>query len=828
MLDFKRIINENKVNDIINPREIFMSLPNRKYDYPRDVQTEVWKQWMQKRNEKDIIIKMNTGSGKTIVGLIILMSCVREEKKPAVYVVPNKYLMKQVVKEAESLCIPVTENSEDIGFITGEKILITNIYKLVNGKTVFGKRSNGNNLKIGSILIDDVHACINDIESQYTIEIKNDDELYNRIYKIFERDLEKQYPNRVIDINSGIPGVNILVPYWAWQEKSTEIYKIITENHSNTDVQMKLPLFRDYFHLCNCVVSSEKIEISPKSININEIEGFRKAERRIYMSATIVAIDSLISKCGIKNYPENVIKPQYSDDMGERFIIFPQIINKEITDEDIKNKLRNMSKQYNIVVIVPSDIRKTYWEDVADLCVDKYNLEEAVDNLKSGHVGLVVMSNKYEGIDLPYKACEVLVIDGIPNSKRKYDEIEQQIIGNSEKILNKKIQLIEQGMGRGVRSSGDYCAVVLMGQGLVSTLYADGYLDKMSNITKSQIKLSDQLAKQLQNKSVDEIFDSLEYCLKRDPDWIATSKSILSQIEYKNEIEKSDIENTLAECFELAKHDQYSNCVQLLNNLINKQNDDETKGYLKMQLAEYYNFIDSSKSQEILKSAYRLNNKVIKPITGISFQKDVKHLNKQVENVVNLINDYNDDFNRIIIKLNGVLNDIVFVKGTSELFEEGIKNLAKFIGIESERPEAETGVGPDNLYWLSKEYAMIIECKNEVISDNNICKRDCNQLNGSFEWFKNKYEKVGIKGIPILIHPSNIYKRECSPNKETRIITEKQLNLLKDNIYDFIKELSIQENYKDKNIIERLLNNHLLSEKQIIDNYTIGFKIKAN
>ena len=168
------------------------------------------------------------------------------------------------------------------------------------------------------------------------------------------------------------------------------------------------------------------------------------------------------------------------------------------------------------------------------------------------------------------------------------------------------------------------------------------------------------------------------------------------------------------------------------------------------------------------------------------------------------------------------------MKGTSELFEEGIKNLAKFIGIESERPEAETGVGPDNLYWLSKEYAMIIECKNEVISDNNICKRDCNQLNGSFEWFKNKYEKVGIKGIPILIHPSNIYKRECSPNKETRIITEKQLNLLKDNIYDFIKELSIQENYKDKNIIERLLNNHLLSEKQIIDNYTIGFKIKAN
>ncbi len=825
MLDFKKIINENKINNIINPREIFMSLPNRKYDYPRDVQTEVWTQWMEKREEKDIIIKMNTGSGKTIVGLIILMSCIREDKKPAMYVVPNKFLMKQVIKEAESLGIPVTENSDDVGFITGEKILITNIYKLVNGKTVFGKRSNGNNLKIGSILIDDVHACINDIESQYTIEIANGEDTYTRIYKMFEEDIKQQYPNRVIDINNGIPGVNILVPYWAWQEKSTEIYKIVTEDNENTDVQMKLPLFRDYFHLCNCVISTEKIEISPKSININEIEGFKRAERRIYMSATIIAIDSLISKCGIKNYPKNVIKPQYSDDMGERFIIFPQIINKEITDDEIKYKLKKMSEKHNVVVITPSDIRRKYWEDVADISVDKYNLEEVVENLKNSHLGLIVMSNKYEGIDLPNKACEILVIDGIPNSKRKYDEVEQQIIGNSDKILNKKIQLIEQGMGRGVRSSGDYCAVVLMGQGLVSTLYAEGYMEKMSNITKNQIKLSDQIAKQLANKPIDEIFDSLEYCLQRDQDWIATSKSILSQIEYKDEVEESNIENTLTECFELAKHEQYNECTKMLEELINRQEDNEIKGYLKMQLAEYYNFIDRSASQEILKSAYNLNSKVTKPISGINFKKDTNKINKQVENIINFIQRNKEDFNNIIIKLNAILSNLVFVEGTSKLFEKAIKDVGEFIGIESERPEEETGIGPDDLYWIGKEYAMIIECKNEVKKENNICKHDCNQLNGSYEWYNSKYEKTGIEGIPIMIHPSNIYNRECTPNKKTRIITEVELNRLKDNINKFIKELSKPQNYKDRNNIERLLNNHLLSGRNLVENYTIEYKI---
>lgn len=825
MIDFKKIIDESKRTNIINPREIFMSLPNKKYDYPRDVQTEVWQQWMDKRDEKDVIIKMNTGSGKTIVGLIILMSCVREEKKPALYIVPNNYLVKQVKKEAESMGIPVTEDVNDGGFITGEKILITNIYKLVNGKTVFGKRRNGNNFKIGSVLIDDVHACINDIESQYTIEINNTDKNYEKIYKIFEDEMKKQYPNRVTDIENNIPGVNILIPYWAWQNKSNEIYKILSDDNDNIEISMKLPLFRDYFNLCNCVVSCDKIEISPKSININEIDGFKKAQRRIYMSATIVEIDSLISKCGITNYPQNVIKPKYADDMGERFILLPQMINKEITDEEIKSKLKEYSKQYNVVVLVPSDIRKKYWEDVADLSVDKNNLEDEVERLRNEHVGIIVMSNKYEGIDLPNKACEILVIDGIPNSKRKYDEIEQQMLGNSEKILNKKIQLIEQGMGRGVRSSGDYCAIILMGQGLISTLYADGYIDKMSSITKEQIKLSNEIAKQLSGQSIDEIFESLNYCLKRDKNWIETSKSVLSQVKYVEEIQKSNTENVLSECFELAKSGEYDLCIEKLQKIINEQEDNDLKGFLKMQLAEYYNFINKTKSQEILKSAHSLNNRIIKPMSGITYKKDITKINKQSQNIEKFLEKNNYDFNKIIIKLRAILNDLTFTQNTHKAFEEAIKNIADFIGVESERPENDTGNGPDNLYWIENKYAMVIECKNEVSKDNNISKSDCNQLNGSNEWFNNNYGKSGIQGIPILIHPSNMYNKECSPNEHTRIMTEDKLEEFKKKIYSFIIELSKQDNYNDKKEIEVLLKNNGLHEMQLIENYTVKYII---
>ena len=74
MLDFSKLKKENNFDKIIKPEEIFMSLPNKadKYQYPRNVQAEIWSKWFECRDEKDTIIKMNTGSGKTIVGLLIL------------------------------------------------------------------------------------------------------------------------------------------------------------------------------------------------------------------------------------------------------------------------------------------------------------------------------------------------------------------------------------------------------------------------------------------------------------------------------------------------------------------------------------------------------------------------------------------------------------------------------------------------------------------------------------------------------------------------------------------------------------------------------------
>jgi hypothetical protein len=58
-INFSKLNIGNTSNTAINPREIFTALPNKKegkFEYPRDVQTQVWEKWFSRRN--GVVINM--------------------------------------------------------------------------------------------------------------------------------------------------------------------------------------------------------------------------------------------------------------------------------------------------------------------------------------------------------------------------------------------------------------------------------------------------------------------------------------------------------------------------------------------------------------------------------------------------------------------------------------------------------------------------------------------------------------------------------------------------------------------------------------------------
>lgn len=171
-----------------------------------------------------------------------------------------------------------------------------------------------------------------------------------------------------------------------------------------------------------------------------------------------------------------VISPEKANDIGERLIVVPKIINKDITEFEVRNAIAQKAEDYNVVVLVPSYAMAECWKSLGGIVLNSSNISQGIGLIKNNDKGLYVFVNRYDGIDLPDDACRIIVVDGLPNISNMNDRYEQEIVRKSKRIQREQIQRIEQGMGRGVRSSNDYCLVYLLGNQLTNVLYSDdGY-----------------------------------------------------------------------------------------------------------------------------------------------------------------------------------------------------------------------------------------------------------------------------------------------------------------------------------------------------------------
>jgi len=110
-------------------------------------------------------------------------------------------------------------------FLNEKRILITNVQKLFNGVTVFGLGAKG--LNLGSIVLDDSHACINVIKDSFKIRLESESQAYTDILSLFVDELPTQGMGTFADIRNKEQDAFLKVPYWSWQEKTQEIAEIL-------------------------------------------------------------------------------------------------------------------------------------------------------------------------------------------------------------------------------------------------------------------------------------------------------------------------------------------------------------------------------------------------------------------------------------------------------------------------------------------------------------------------------------------------------------------------------------------------------------------------
>lgn len=810
--DFTRLNGGSDRSGLIPPREIFNGLPSRdtSIEYLRDGQGQVLEGWFERRDARDLVIKMNTGGGKTVAGLLILQSCLNEGKGPALYVAPDNFLVAQVALEASKLGIAHTTTVEDGTYSRCESIGIINVFKLVNSRSVFGGPSNIRHspLEIGSVVIDDAHAALATTEEQFALKLDVTSSVAQELLGILRSDLTTYAPAQMRAIDSADYAVSPLeVPPWMWQQRIERVMDTLNSYRSQPPLDWHYPLIESCINLCSVVISSHWIEITPPCVPIDVVTGFARAIRRIFLTATLA--DDSVLVAAFNADPESVaapITPESAGDMGDRLILAPQEINPRVTDNEVKELLKRLSREVNVVVIVPSRSRASYWRDEADAVADATDIDAVVSRLREGHVGLVVFINKYDGVDLPGDSCRVLVLDGLPEVSALTQLRVATILGSSTAANRRQMQRIEQGMGRGVRGANDHCVVLLLGSKLTDRLANQRLSQQFSSVTRAQLELSRAVARSVSGAGVSELVGLIRQCLNRDPGWIQVSKAAVAAQRYDaGHVETAVVAQRKA--FDLARIGHAQRAANLIREAADGAASDDEKGLLLQQGATYINTYDTVESQSVLSAAVRLNNRVCRPRAGIVHSRS-SSVRAQAELAANYFGTRFTSPNELVIGFASLETDLVFDPSRTNDFESAVEELGAWLGLETERPERDYGNGPDVLWRTSVDSFIVIECKSGSAAEE-IYRSDVSQLAHSMSWFSEEFGSSAA-AKPLIIHPASILAHDATAPPNTRVMTATERDNLLSRLGNVIRALAASRRWSEPDAVtEQLASNHL-------------------
>lgn len=560
MVDLKKLREGKKQPRVIDPIEIFRRLP--KSARIKDLygsQVEVLQAWFNSRTGKDHVLKLHTGGGKTLVGLLIAQSILNETGEPVLYICPNNQLVAQTLEKAQQYSLSAVQYDKPFpdDFLNGRSVLVANYSHLFNGMSRFGIRGK-DIINLGGLIIDDAHVGSNVLRDGFTIRLKRSEEgedgEVSEVYETFAAMFRYAFKElgqlgTYDDVVGGGDYAVLEVPYWAWQDKLDEVQACLKDKVEGR-YELEWKFLRDNLKYCHCLITKNSIVITPVFPLVDLVPSFSECKRRIFMSATIPDDSEIIRS--FDAMPEALEKPLASKSLAgvsERMILVPELTEFRFKDvlATIKGLAQSAAKSgSSTVILVPSGYAAKSWTEVASYPDSSKAVEAALRELVERKTpGPVVFANRYDGIDLPDNSCRLLILSGLPRAVAEYETHRANSFAGATSLNRAIAQKIEQGMGRAARGPGDFCVVIIAGRDLVAWLGRDSNLKFLTTSTRSQLEMGMEISKSI--SAAKEITETINRCLQREKEWVKYHAETLADLTLEVNVEKDAIEGASAE-----------------------------------------------------------------------------------------------------------------------------------------------------------------------------------------------------------------------------------------------------------------------------------------
>ena len=526
-----------------SPEKLFLDLTRRKIPGVLPHQQELMQSYAAKgQNQTDVALQLPTGSGKTLVGLLIGEWRRRKYNEKVVYLVPTKQLVNQVVEQAEEKYgISVhsfTGSKKDYDpaaqadYKSGARIAVTTYSSLFNTNPYFDDAD--------IIIMDDTHAAEQYISEMWTLRIdRNKPEhttLHSALCGMLKPFLEPYYFTRLTGENTDDLSWTDKLPTPELVKLESELSIIFDTHTKDTDLSYPWQMLKGHLDACHLYYSSQEILIRPLIPPTWTHQAFQNAKQRIYMSATLGAggdLERLVGRANITRLP--VAAGWDTHGVGRRFFVFPSM---SLDEEEVKKLRRDMMVlSPRSLVLVPSkkvhDIVKDDIEDNTNIAV--FSVSE-IENSKTAFVNsssaTAIIANRYDGIDFPGDECRLLFVDGLPRATNLQERFLMSRMG-ANVLFNERIQTrVLQAIGRCTRSLEDYSAVIVSGKELVDYLADSRKRDYFHPELQAELVFGVEQSREMNAQG---LLENLRIFLDNGEEWEKVNQQIVTN---RKELEK--------------------------------------------------------------------------------------------------------------------------------------------------------------------------------------------------------------------------------------------------------------------------------------------------
>lgn len=732
----------------------------------------------------DIALQLPTGSGKTLVGLLIAEWRRRKYGERVVYLCPTRQLVNQVAQQAGAKYgidlhgFTGSRSQYGVGasadWRSAEAVGVTTYSSLFNTNPFFSDPH--------LIILDDAHSAENYISAFWSMLIEKanpeQEAAFSVLAGVVSRLLPQSDKARLAGDSNDATDQRWVekLPTPAFQSVVPEIVPLLDEHTKTSNLRHPWSLIRDSLHACHLYLSRRAILIRPLIPPSDTHAPFTRAKQRLYMSATLGAGGDLERVTGRQPIHKIPVPPGWDKQgIGRRFFVFP---NRSLDDDETELfVMKSIELGGRALYLVPNDrsaekIKCAIASNVACTTFDATEIETSKAPFVQCERAVALVSNRYDDIDLVDDECRLLFADGLPDGANLQEKFFVLRVTAQLLLDDRILTCLVQGFGRCTRSPNDYAAVVVLGDSLNSYLFKKEMREFFHPEIQAELEFGLDQAKA---SSADEMLTNLKHFLAQDADWEEAEKAIVS-------LRAGLMQHTLAATKELADATpaelsyQYAlwngNFVAALDQcraVIGKLNHPDLRGYRALWLyltgssAWLAHKAGQLDNDEMAKDYFRKAQAaapVLRWLVGLGSNQaecaPAAFIDPRLATIIDRLETVLENMGTIHDRKydaeeTKILN-LLLQKSDSKSFEVGHQRLGNFLGYSAGRSSEDAAPDP---WWIADDsLCLVFEDHSEGQPDTVFPVRKARQAALHPEWIRDNVPQLTqAEIIPILITP---------------------------------------------------------------------------